>query len=79
MKKKTMYNIVKSLRAGQPVMLDGHCIRAMRLYGFSEGCECEYCEMDCLCKGEIAEACNLLNQHAKVPYYLFLCVSSSGL
>lgn len=73
MTEKLLNKLVKSLKDGQPVLVSGHCIRAMRVHGGSPGYECELCEMDCLCKGDIADVCKALNLHAKSPYYLWLC------
>lgn len=73
MTEKLLNKLVKSLKDGQPVLVSGHCIRAMRVYGGTSGDECDYCEMDCLCKGAIAEICEALNLHAKTPYHLLLC------
>lgn len=70
---KELNKIVKLLKDRQPVWVSGHSIRAMRVHGASPGAECDYCEMDCLCKGVIAEICEALNLHAKTPYHLWLC------
>lgn len=64
--------LVDQLRDGQRVAVDGIVVKAIRLLPFSEGDNCDYCEMDCLCKGDIASLCDALNENAKTPYYLFL-------
>lgn len=64
--------LVGLLRDGQRVAVEGLVVKAMRLLPFSEGDKCDYCEMDCLCKGDIADLCEALNENAKTPYYLFL-------
>lgn len=74
MTQKLLNKLVKSLKDGQPVIVSGHCIRAMRVYGCSPGEECHHCEMDSLCEGNIVTICEALNLHAKIPYHLHLCI-----
>lgn len=73
MTEKELNKIVNLLKDRQPFMVSGLWVRAIRVHGASTGSECEYCEMDCLCKGDIAEICEAINLQAKDPYYLSLC------
>lgn len=63
---------VSLLRSGLYATAEGITVRAIRLLPFSEGDKCDYCEMDCLCRGDIAELCEAINENAKTPYYLLL-------
>lgn len=73
MTEKELNKLVNLLKDRQPVMVSGLWVRAIRLHGGLTGSECKYCEMDCLCKGDIADTCVAINLHAKDPYYLSLC------
>lgn len=72
MNEETKRKQVGLLRSGQYVTVEGIIIKAIRLLPFSEGDKCDYCEMDCLCRGDIADLCEAINENAKTPYYLLL-------
>lgn len=72
MNKENKIKKVNLLRSGQCVNAEGLTIKAIRLLPFSEGDKCDYCEMDCLCRGDIADLCEAINENAKTPYYLIL-------
>lgn len=72
MTEKELNKIVNLLKDRQPVKVSGLWVRAIRVRGGTPGSECENCEMDCLCKGDIAETCEAINLQAKDPYYLGL-------
>lgn len=72
MDKLTKDQKIDYLRSGLPVHADGHIVQAKRLL-FTPSTEvCHHCEMDSLCKNEIAELCEEINRNSKKPYYLVL-------
>lgn len=75
MNKENKIKKVNLLRSGQYATAEGLTFRAVRLLPYSEAYKCYFCEMDCLCKGDIAELCEALNENAKAPYYLKLWCS----
>ena len=75
MTNKKRDELVALLRDGQWVAVDGLVIRTVRLDICYHGIRCECCEMDCLCKGNIGDICDAVNDGALNPYILILCHS----
>lgn len=73
MTNKKRDELVALLRDGQRVEVDNLVIRAIRLPESEMGLYCYNCDMDCLCKGNIADICNELNSIGVKPYILALC------
>lgn len=72
---KKREELVAMLRDKQSVCVDGLYIKAVRLNIYYDGIRCDCCNMDCLCKGDIADICDSLNAGAIKPYMLRLCHS----
>lgn len=78
MNKEKRTELVALLRDGQRVAVDGLVIKAIRLPEWAMGIYCDHCDMDCLCKGNIADICNEINSIGVKPYILRLCHSKNG-
>lgn len=72
MKKKTLDEKVALLKAGQRVMINGHCFSAKRINQAFRGASCLICNVDCLCNGDITKVCCELNYMSKTEWYLYL-------
>lgn len=70
MKQKELHDKAIRLLEGGFVKADGLEIRALKV---TEGFDpCVQCHMDCLCKGDIAELCNILSLYNGNQYLLKL-------
>lgn len=60
------------LKDGQIVDIDGLPFSAKILNGGELSIPCDFCNVDCLCHGDIAEVCIRLDYSGKHRWYLFL-------
>lgn len=72
MKQKDLYKKVQLLKAGQIVEIAGDTFRAFRVAEGWEGYPCDACELDSICKGDVALVCNELDEPFNRRYYLKL-------
>lgn len=63
---------VALLKDGQKVEIDGHVFSAKRMIGENWGSPCLYCNVDCICDGDITDVCNELDFMSKTEWYLNL-------
>lgn len=63
---------VALLKAGQIVEINGLMFSAKRIDDNDEPIPCLYCNVDCLCHGDIAEVCTELDFVSKSVWYLYL-------
>lgn len=63
---------VALLKDGQIVRIDGLYFSAKRINDDDPQTPCLYCNVDCLCKGDIAEVCTELDFLSKSVWYLYL-------
>lgn len=76
MKQKELYEKVQLLKAGQIVEIAGDYFRALRVAEAWEGRACEACELDSICKGDVALVCNELDNLFNNRWYLKLAHSN---
>lgn len=72
MKQTEIAKKAKQLKAGEVVKIDGNWFRAVRL---PSGCEvgaCSCCDVDSLCKGDVAKVCTELDWPTWNKWYLKL-------
>lgn len=72
MKKNDLYKKCQLLKAGQVVEIAGDWFKAYRVAEAFEGRECEACELDSICKGDVALVCYGLGKHFGSRWYLKL-------
>lgn len=63
---------VALLKAGQIVEIDGLMFSAKRIDDNDIPTPCMYCNVDCLCRGDIAAVCTELDFVSKSVWYLYL-------
>ena len=72
MKEKELYEKAQLLKAGQVEEIAGDYFRACKVAEGWEGDACEACELDSLCKGDVALVCDELDKPFNNRYYLKL-------
>lgn len=72
MTKKNLDEIVALLKDGQHVEIDGLYFSAKRINQAFSVCPCYICNVDCLCRGNIARVCSELDFMSKTKWYLHL-------
>lgn len=72
MKEKKLNEKVQLLKAGQRVEIDGLIFTAKRIPIDWPEYPCWLCNVDCLCKGDVAEICTDLDSMSKSRWYLNL-------
>lgn len=72
MKQKELYKKTQLLKAGQIVEIAGDYFKAYKVAESFEGKACEACELDSLCKGDVALICDELDKPFGNRYYLKL-------
>lgn len=72
MKQKELYEKAQLLKAGQVVEIAGDWFRACRVEEAWEGRACDACDLDSLCKGDVALVCDELDKPFNNRYYLKL-------
>lgn len=60
------------LRDGQIVQIEGDFFRALKVSDDWEGRACEACDLDCLCRGDVAIVCDELDKPIYSRWYLKL-------
>lgn len=60
------------LKGGQIVKIDGLSFSAKRIDEDESLCPCNYCNVDCLCKGNVAKICDELDFLSKYRWILYL-------
>lgn len=72
MKQRELNEKVQLLKAGQVVQIAGDFFQACKLAEAFEGRACEACDLDSICKGDVALVCDALDRPFYVRYYLKL-------
>lgn len=72
MRQKELYEKSQLLKAGQVVEIAGDWFRAFKVPEGFRGWACEICDLDCLCKGDVALICSELDRVFENRYYLKL-------
>lgn len=72
MKTKELMKKVSLLKEGQIVEIDGLYFSAKRIDKSESLIPCHYCNVDCLCKGNIVEVCAELDFFSKYDWCLNL-------
>lgn len=57
MKKKTLYEKVQLLKAGQIVEINGDFFQAVKVEDTSSFSCCEQCDLDSICRGDVWDVC----------------------
>jgi hypothetical protein len=61
MRQKELELTVQLLKAGQVVEIAGDFFQAVRVPESYEYRACELCELDCICRGDVAEVCKWMD------------------
>lgn len=72
MKLSELRQKVALLKDGQVVEIDGLYFQAKRIPEHWEDATCSYCDIDCLCRGDVARICIELDFLSKSVWYLVL-------
>lgn len=72
MNSKDLAEKVALLKAGQLVEIDGLMFSAKRINDDNPPSPCDYCNVDCLCRGDVAEVCTELDFLNRKLWYLYL-------
>lgn len=72
MKHKELAEKVALLKDGQIVKIDGLWFSAKKVNEYWPQTPCNYCNIDCLCRGDVAEVCEELDWMSKSTWYLNL-------
>ena len=72
MKEKDLREKVALLRDGQVVEIDGDWFQAVKLPDDWEVRACEACDLDSICKGNVARICMEIDHPFYTKYYLKL-------
>ena len=72
MKQKELEEKAQLLKAGQIVEIAGDWFRACRVAEGWEGRTCEACELDSICKGDVALVCDTMDRPFYDRWYLKL-------
>jgi hypothetical protein len=72
MTRKELAEKVALLKDGQIVEIDGLRFSAKKVKEYWSQTPCNYCNIDCLCRGDVAEVCEELDWMNKSTWYLNL-------
>ena len=72
MKHDELAKKVALLKSGVPVQIDGLMFKAFRINDDSPQTPCSRCNVDCLCRGDVAEVCTELDFLSKSVWFLYL-------
>lgn len=75
MKQKELKEKAQLLKAGQIVEIAGDWFRACRIPDCWDLRACEFCNLDFICRGEVAEVCDELDKPFYSRWYLKLAHS----
>lgn len=67
-----MAEIIALLKDGQIVEIDGNMFMAQTLDDGDSDSPCWLCNVDCLCRGDVARVCEELDLYSKSEWYLEL-------
>lgn len=65
MKQRELYKKVQLLKAGQVVQIADDFFQAVKVPKDSEWNACEWCSLDSICRGDVADVCNEMDW----PYF----------
>lgn len=74
MKKNELAEKVALLKDGVTVEINGLLFRAMKINDDDPQTPCLFCNVDCLCRGDVAEVCTELDFLSRSVWYLH-CVN----
>lgn len=60
------------LKDGLIVNIDGLAFSAKKINEYEDESPCYYCNVDCLCRGDVTEICKSLDFVGEDTWYLFL-------
>lgn len=72
MRQKTLDEKVALLKDGQIVEIDGLMFSAKRIDDSVPKTPCFYCNVDCICKGNVLRVCEELDYFPNLGWYLWL-------
>jgi len=72
MTQKELYKKVQLLKAGQIVQINGDCFRAHRISDRHITNPCDYCDLDSICRGDVAIVCDAMDDISRRRWYLEL-------
>lgn len=72
MTQKELHEKVSLLKDGQVVMIEGDFFRAVRLPDYWQVRACVACDLDSVCRGDVAKVCTELDHPLYTRYYLKL-------
>lgn len=72
MTQKEKYKKVHLLKAGQIVQINGDCYQAERVDDPFTHYPCDYCDLDSICRGDIAIVCEAMDEFGKRRWFLKL-------
>lgn len=72
MNQKTLNEKVALLKDGIIVEIDGLMFSAKRINDEDAPVPCEYCNVDCACRGNVPKVCAELDDFSKSLWYLWL-------
>lgn len=72
MNQRKLRKKVALLKSGQMVEINGNFFSAKRINDEDPQTPCLYCNVDCLCRGDVAQVCTELDFMSKSVWYLNL-------
>jgi len=72
MTQKELNEKVQLLKAGQIVEINADCFQAKRITDWYEVNPCDCCDLDSICRGDVAIVCEAMDYIGKRQWYLKL-------
>lgn len=72
MTQKEIYRKVQLLKSGVTVEINNDTFYAERIDDPFADCPCSYCNLDCICHGDVAIVCEAMDYIGKRQWYLKL-------
>lgn len=72
MTQKEKYKKVQLLKAGQIVEISGDNFQAERISDWCKAYPCDYCDLDSICRGDIAIVCEAMDDFGNRRWFLKL-------
>lgn len=72
MTQKELYKKVQLLKAGQIVQINGDYFQAKRISDRHITNPCDYCDLDSICRGDVAIVCDAMDDIGRRRWYLEL-------
>lgn len=72
MRQKELNKKVQLLKAGQIVEIAGDYFQAKRIPDCYDAHPCNYCDMDSICRGDVAIVCDAMDETGKRQWFLKL-------